>query len=337
MKKHKIILDVDLSNGIPVQDIDDGIALALALTSREIDLLGCTTCGGNCRTHEATKNTLRWLELAGREDIPVSEGREEPFIQDVRASFQYLEARRLLYSHYWNNMPTLPEPSHSASPLKAHEFIIKMVERNPGEVIIVTEGSLTNLALALLVEPEIAPLIKEVVHMGGSFSQQNFNDSSSTTDTPRSMWRYVLRMNTEFDPEATEIVIRSGIPFTFVTGEVSSRVFLREEHIERIEALETSYHKFLAYTSRPWIRFHIEERHTPGAPMYDPLTLAVVIDPSFCKFVDMHCDLVRFRRWNYPYLYVSSDKPQVRVAVDVDENRFEEFLINRLTSPVLTE
>ena len=86
MEATKIILDVDTATGIPCRDVDDGLAIALALASPEIDLIGITTCAGNCRAHESTENSLRILELAGRQDIPVAEGRELPFLQDVTAN-----------------------------------------------------------------------------------------------------------------------------------------------------------------------------------------------------------------------------------------------------------
>ena len=91
MQRTKVILDIDNAIGMPVRDVDDGIALALALASPEIELVGVTTCAGNCHTHESTENTLRLLELAGRNDIPVAEGRELPFIQDGTANFELLE------------------------------------------------------------------------------------------------------------------------------------------------------------------------------------------------------------------------------------------------------
>ena len=261
MDRHKIILDVDLSNGMPVQDIDDGLALAVALSTPEFELLGATTCGGNCRTHESTHNTLRWLEMAGRDDIPVAEGREDPLLQDVSSSFQWLEDTSGALQAFLEGYASTDRAFHQEIRIKGHEFIIEMVKKYPGEVTIIKEGSLTNLALALLVDPSIAPLVKSVVHMGGSFSKREEDESPvGFTDTPNMLWRYVVRMNTNFDPEATEIVVRSGIPFVFVTGEVTSRVQLRHEHADQIEAAGTPYHEFMAATSRPWIEFHREVR-----------------------------------------------------------------------------
>ena len=340
MQTHKVIMDVDNALGM-FGDVDDGLAIALALASPEIELLGCTTCGGNCRAPESTVNTLRLLEIAGRGDIPVAEGRHRPLIQDVSASFELIEQRRAeLMPIYWTNVPPLPQPTLRPSALKAHEFIIETVKKHPGEVTIVKEGALTNLALALLVEPEIAPLVKAVVHMGGSVGYPCW--AADPGSPGYTAWRYVLRMNTEFDPDATEIVVRSGIPFTFVTDTVTLRVILSQADLDRIEAVGTPYHQFLATVVSPWLDYnaHDPERYDhfaagdqkrDGIYMHDELTLAVVIDPTLCNFVDMHCDLERFRNWEYPYLYPGPDAPQVRVAVDVDAPRFERFFVDRLS------
>ena len=169
---HKIILDVDLANGMgPARDVDDGLALALALTSPEVELLGCTTCAGNCRTSESTRQTLLFLEQAGRTDIPVAEGREEPLLADHRANFEYYDQRSAGFIGEETLWPETAQswdllhagPTTEKSPLKAHDFIIEMVQRYPGEVTIIKEGSLTNLAMALLVEPSIAGKVKEVI------------------------------------------------------------------------------------------------------------------------------------------------------------------------------
>ena len=208
-----------------------------------------------------------------------------------------------------------------------------MVKKYPGEVTIVKEGSLTNLALALLVEPEIAPLVKEVVHMGGSLSSGGFE--GSTPDIPGYAWRHILRFNTEFDPEATEIVVRSGIPFTFIPGFVTGRVFQYVKDMKKILDGNTPFHQHVYDYGLPWVEWSEQERKIQGAHMHDPLTLAVVIDRTFCRFITMHCDFERFHNWDYPYLYTSPDSPQVNVAVDVDVERFETFLADRLANPLV--
>lgn len=338
MKKHKIILDIDNAFTIPSQDTDDAMALALALTSPEIELLGITTCAGNCRTWQSTVNTLRMLEIAGKVHIPVAAGREYPILQSVEPSFQYLEEKTAgPERRYWESAGPPMEPTIKESPIKAHDFIIQMVKKYPGEVIIVKEGSFTNLGIALLVEPEIAPLVKEVVHMGGSFSNRSSDDwaSTGTPDIPGYVWMDILKFNTEFDPEATQIVVNSGIPVTFIPGEVTSRVFQRLEDLELLESIDDPFHQHVYKYGYPWVEWSVKERKIPGAHMHDPLTLAVVIDPTFCMFVNMYCDLEKFKNMDYPFLLPSVSEPQCKVAVDVDVNRFEKWLAKRLASPLV--
>ena len=299
MNKVKVILDVDTATGIPCRDVDDGIAIALALASPEIDLIGITTCAGNCRAHESTENSLRILELAGRTDIPVAEGRELPILQDVTANFDFLDGWTRDYAFLWKDMPPLPQVKTQKSSLPAHEFIIKAVRENPGEVVKVKEGSHTNLALALLVDPDI--------------------------------WQYIIKMNTTYDPEATSIVVRSGIPFTFVSSQVCLTSLLRMEHVDAIQAVGTPYHSFLANTARPWVRWQLDYRDREGAVMWDPLTLAMCIDRTLFNCVSMRCDTDRFLSGEHPYLYPSADTPQVEVTMTADGERYESLMLERLT------
>lgn len=333
MKRHKIILDIDNATGIIARDVDDGLALALALASPEVELLGCTTCAGNCRTHESTDITLRMLELAGRTDIPVAYGREYPFIQDVSASYAYIDGWSKDYADHWTGSPVLaPATTQASQP--AHEFIIEQVRKYPGEVTIVKEGSLTNLALALLVDPEIAPMVKSVVHMGGDVGEPWWaTPGSAAANDDARVWRHIVRMNTVYDPDATEIVARSGIPFTFVTSKVCAKVLLRPEHVDKIAAVGTPWHDYLAEVSRPWVNWQVNVRGRQGACMWDPLTLAVVFEPDFCVFGQMRFDINKWRNWEFPYIYQDSGSVQVGVSLEVQIERFENFLVERLCMP----
>ncbi len=327
----KIILDIDNATGMPARDVDDGLALALALASPEMDLLGCTTSAGNCRTEQSTAITLALLDLAGRGDIPVAAGRDDALLADNSASLAMLESRSQQLGAPWADMPALTEPTAAPSSKKAHEFIIDMVRRHPGEVTLVMEGSLTNLALALLVEPQIAPMIKAVFHMGGDIGEGWLAEQKDRGDND--LWRHVLRMNDRFDPHATEIAVRSGAPFTFVPASVCARVLLRPEHVERIATVGTAYHTYLAEASRHWVDLYLDQWSGLGAPMWDPLTLACAFAPDFCTYAPMHCDIKGLHAMDPVYLHAGPDTPQVNVAVAVDADRFEEFLAERLCRP----
>ena len=168
-------------------------------------------------------------------------------------------------------------------------------------------------------------------------------------------------MNTEFDPEATEVVWRSGIPFTFITGECTGRCELLPHHMERLreaaERLDSDYHRFLWGTTTPWCEYNVRLRNVTadgkgidesfselgegkklgaGAAMHDPLTLAAVFEPSLFRFTTMNCDVGKFHAGDYPYLSaVRAPQLPVKVAVDVDESRFMEMFVSRLCGELL--
>lgn len=328
-----VLLDVDNALTLPAQDTDDAMALALALASPEIDLVGVTACAGNCRTGQSVMNTLRLLEGAGADAIPVAAGRETPFLADAEPHFRYLESKtRGKEARYWGGLGPPPEPLLRPAPIKAHELILQAVAAHPGQITIAAMGSFTNLALALLVEPDAAAGIRQVVHMGGSFTERGF--SWSTPDIPDEIWRNTLRFNTAFDPDAAEIVFRSGIALTLVPANVTVKVFQRPGDMDRIEAAATPYHRFLARWGRPWVEWSIRERQLPGAHMHDPLTLAAVIRPAFLTFEAMAVDLDAFRLGK-TWLSGGGDGPVVNVATGVAVDPFERFLTDRLSDQPL--
>ncbi|MDJ0809636.1 MAG: nucleoside hydrolase [Desulfobacterales bacterium] len=332
----KIILDIDNALTLPAQDTDDAIALALALVSPELELVGITTCAGNCRTPQSTRNTLRLLEAAGAAGIPVAEGRAAPFLRDRRNHFRYLEQKSAgPQGRYWRDLPT-PTPVESkawANP--AHEFIHQALARFPDELIYVALGSLTNLALALLTAPAQAPRIKQVVHMGGSFQPPAGPPFVwSTPDIPDDVWETTLRFNTAFDPEASAVVFRAGIPLTFVTANVTCQVFQRPAHLDRLQTAGTPFHHFLHTYTRPWVTWSMAERRLPGAHMHDPLAVALIIDPTFCRLETLFLDEAAFLKGQAPWLVHDPVGTPVQVATAVDAGRFEAFLAARLTHPV---
>ena len=332
----KVILDIDNALTIPAQDTDDALALALALTSPELEVLGCTTCAGNCRTSQSTLNTLRLLEAAGIRSLPVAEGHPTALVQDREAHFRYLASKSEgPESCYWKDLPSPPPPTLTATPLPAWAFILETARRHPAEVILLALGSLTNLALALLEDPSGAAELKGVVHMGGAFNPKNGPPFVwQTPDIPDDVWRTTLRFNTRFDPEAAAVVFRSGIPVTMVPANVTSQVFQRPEHLEILKDGGTPWHRFLETYARPWVEWSLKERRLPGAHMHDPLTVATVIDPTFCPLTSMDLSVPAFLTGKRDWLSWDGGGLPVWVATEVDAPRFENWLAERLRAPV---
>jgi len=333
----KVILDIDNALTIPVQDTDDALALALALVSPEVEILGCTTCAGNCRTPQSTLNTLTLLEAGGIQALPVAEGHPTALARDREPHFRYLASKTDGSGRrYWDNLPEPPDTRLAAHALPAAEFIIQTARRHPGEVTLVALGSLTNLALSLLAAPETAAQLKGVVHMGGSFDPLDGPPFVwQTPDIPDDVWRNTLRFNTVFDPEAAAVVFRSGIAVTLVPANVTALVFQRPIHLERLQAGGTRWHRYLATYARPWVEWSIHERRLPGAHMHDPLTVAAVIDAAFFQFTSMDLSVPALLTGKGPWLTVDSGGLPVKVASEVDAPRFEDWLADRLHAPVL--
>ena len=338
MAATKVILDIDNALTLPVQDTDDAIALALALVSPELDVVGITTCAGNCPTPQSTVNTLRVLQLADATAIPVAEGRAEPLLRDRRDHFRYLAEKSAgAEARYWHSVPQPPEVAINPLSMPAHEFIQRTIARAPGEITYIALGSFTNLALALLTAPDLARQIKQVVHMGGMFQSETPSPFVwSTPDIPDEVWRTTLRFNTTFDPEASVMVLRAGVPLTFVTANVTCRVFQRPEHLALLAAVPTPFHRFLYTYTRPWVEWSLAERQLPGAHMHDPLTVAAVIDPTFCVLETLYLNEQALLNGQSPWLDRQPGGRPVQVATDVDAARFEAFLAARLAQPVLT-
>ena len=132
MSRERIILDIDNATGMPGRDVDDGLALAMALISKEVDLLGVTTCGGNCHAYESTDITLRMLALADRADVPVAAGRDLPILQDVSAHYEFLDNVSAGANALWANAVSLPAFEGEAPVLPAHQFIISTSSSSEG-------------------------------------------------------------------------------------------------------------------------------------------------------------------------------------------------------------
>jgi purine nucleosidase len=339
VNRHKVILDIDNGLGLPVVDTDDGLALALALASPEIELLGITTCAGNCTTRQSTRNALVQLALAKRGEIPVAEGRAHPLLRSRSDHFAYLAQKSSgPGARFWDGLPPHPASELTASPLKAHEFIVRMVRRHPGRVSIVATGSLTNLALALLADPDLAGYLKAVLHMGGGFLPVEAGDDPliwETPDIPDQVWQDTLRFNPLFDPEATAIVSLAGIPLTLVPVNVTTRVFQRPEHLEMLARNSSPFHRHLHRCAQPWVQWSMAHRRLPGAHLHDPLTLALVVMPDLARYRRMWVDVERLLCLKDPWLRELPRKAdrrgaEVTVAVAVDAATSELWINTRI-------
>src|SRR5262245_10161149 len=193
----KIIIDTD-----PGQD--DAVAIMLALGSPELDILGITAVAGNVPLRLTEKNARKICELAGRPETKVFAGAIRPLVRD-------LETAEHVHGKTGLNGPELPEPKMKLQQQHAVDFIVEtLMHEESGNVTLCALGPLTNVALALIREPRIAPRIREIVLMGGGFFE-----GGNVTPT--------AEFNIFVDPQAADVVFRSGVPIVMMPLDVTHK------------------------------------------------------------------------------------------------------------------
>jgi inosine-uridine nucleoside N-ribohydrolase len=325
-KPQRIIIDTD-------PGVDDAMAIFLALRSPELKVEAITAVSGNVPLAFTLPNALRLVEIAGHPEVPVAGGAAFPLV------------RRLVtaaYVHGNNGLGGVefPEAKIKPVPETATELIRRIVRANPGEITIAAVGPLTNIATVLKSDPGIAKLIKSFALMGGSLSGGNI--------TPAAEFNFYV------DPEAARVVFDSGVPILMVGLDVTHKVLLRESHVHTLEAAQNPVSQAAARIMRHFGRIAKTNDETVVA-MHDPLTIASLVDPSVVTLRDYYVqietagELTAGQSIGYSHgpvrrsppldtgdaagaIPVEEYKPNCKVAVGVDPDKFFNLLIPRLTA-----
>jgi purine nucleosidase len=307
-----IILDVDTG-------IDDTLAIAYAAHSPELELLGVTTCFGNISVDEATRNSLYVLEQLGREQVPVYAGADKPlFRQDAKAYAKDVHGEDGL-----GNVLRGALPRGTAESQHAAQFMVEQVRRMPHQVTIITVGTMTNLALAVMQDPGFVRLVGKVVIMGGAVTVPGNVTSQAEA-------------NIMGDPEAANYVFRSGLPITLVGLDVTMQTLLPVSGLQRWRDRGTRLSGFLADATEFYIAAY--ESWSPGiggCALHDPLAVGVVIDPTFVRTVPMHVEvdiegLLSTGRTVADRRRSPRNPPNMEVCLEVDAERFLEHFMGRI-------
>jgi purine nucleosidase len=285
-----LILDVDTG-------IDDAMALLYACASSEVDLLAVTCVAGNVAARQVAENTRAVLELAGRSDVEVALGREVPLVRRLETTPETHGPRGIGYAE-------LPPASRPLSDRHAVDLLIEEVRRRPGEVTLVTLGPLTNLALAVLREPEVPRLLRSYVLMGGAYR-------SPGNTAPTTEW------NINVDPDAAKVVFtawaeasRGGsVARPVALGlDVTEKAKITPDHIVELARVAGSTPddsialsrgedpmiatrsvasnpvvRFIADALRFYMEFHSRYDGFYGAFIHDPLAVAAALDGSLIR------------------------------------------------------
>ncbi|OYX36752.1 MAG: hypothetical protein B7Y99_00325 [Caulobacterales bacterium 32-69-10] len=324
----RMIIDAD-------PGVDDALAIFLALRSPELKVEALTVVAGNVALETTLPNALRLLEIAGRGDIPVAAGAAKPL------------RRRLMtaaYAHGNNGLGGVDFPAPSLRPVTepAAALIRRRVRAAPGQITLVALGPLTNIADAFQADPELPRLIRGLTVMGGSLSGGNI--------TPAAEFNFYT------DPEAARAVFQAGAPIRMVGLDVTRKTAFSEAQITRLEQAPTAWGRASGRIMRASLAANRRTGADGGqARAHDSMALASVIDPSLFTWADVEIEIetagefsagmsLGYRRTpRRRSALVDGDRrttnelspfvANAKVAVEVEDARFMDFLIGRLTTP----
>ncbi|MCT2538517.1 nucleoside hydrolase [Sedimentimonas flavescens] len=250
----KIIIDTD-----PGQD--DAVALLLALASPELEVLGITCVAGNVPLALTTRNARVVCELAGKTEVKIFAGCDRP-MQRALVTAEYVHGKTGL------DGIALPDPTMALQDAHAVDFIIETLRDLPeGSVTLCPLGPLTNIATAFTRAPDIVPKVAEIVLMGGAYFEVG-------NTTP------AAEFNIYVDPQAAEIVFKSGVPLAVMPLDVTHKALTTRARIEAFRALGTRVGNAVASWTDFFERFDMAKYGSQGAPLHDPCVIAYLLNPN---------------------------------------------------------
>jgi purine nucleosidase len=310
----RVVIDCDTG-------VDDTMAVFYGLLAPHIEVVGLSCVWGNIGVDLTTTNTLRLLELLDRPNIPVAKGADKPLV------YPKWPPRQGVHGEDGQGNTNLPPPKLQPAQESAAELIVKLAHQHPGELTLVPTGPLTNVATAVLADPGIAKLYKEVVLMGGAFL------------VPGNAARWG-EANIWHDPEAAQVVFDAGWPVTAVGLDVTDKTMLPASVFDRLRESGTVAGVHMHRIVQFYLDVYGARRGRRECAMHDALTLGVATDRSLVlesRKVRVDVDLTGthtrgmtvgdFRPW------VEHDDANVTVVLEVDRQRFIDQWTETLSRP----
>ena len=302
IKKRPVILDGDPGH-------DDAIAWVLAAASDEFDIKAITTVAGNQTLEKVTYNARRIAALLHL-DIEVAKGRNKPLCGDLIIAPNFHGETGL-------DGPALPEPRNELSKLSAIEMMEKVLRESEEKVTIITTGAQTNIAALLLAHPELKEKIELISTMGGGLRNGN--------------WTSGAEFNILVDPEAAYNVYHSGVPLQMCGLDVTERALVYPEDWQRIRELNNPVAEVVA----GWFDFffiHVSSLGWKGATTHDPCAVLSILHPEIFTIKDYYVDIELSGKYCRgatiaDYHNRLGNKPNCRCVVDVDREKFVEYLV----------
>ncbi|HEV2470005.1 MAG TPA: nucleoside hydrolase [Candidatus Sulfotelmatobacter sp.] len=327
--KRKIIIDQDAAGPAGT----DQQSILLLIQSPQTEVLGITVVTGDGWLHDEVAHTLRMLEIIGRTDIPVVPGAEFPLVrrkaetelwEEQYGSVPWVGAWTPRLYHPPDQLGPMPEGKPTTKPSNEHaaNFMVRMVHKYPHEVTIYEGGPMTNLALAIALDPEFVSLAKEMVFMGGSLNPET--DDPEFANTPRH------EFNLWFDPEAAHTVLTA--PWKKVvctTVDISVKTRVTPALLDRVKAGNSPAAQYVG---------KYERLFTPYEYLWDELAAMAWLDPSLITAKDtryLDIDLNHGANYGNTLSWSEQDRPKIvgpamEIQVDLNTQKFYDEFVDLL-------
>jgi purine nucleosidase len=300
----RVVIDCDTG-------VDDTMAVFYGLLASEVEVVGLTCVWGNISVDLTTKNTLRLLEMLDRPGIPVARGADKPLVYP-----KWPPPAVPIHGADGQGNTDLPDPTLKPVDETAAQLIVRLAHEHPGELTLVPTGPLTNVATAVLADPEIATLYKGVVLMGGAFTAIG----NAARFAEANIWH---------DPEAAQVVFDAGWPVTAVGLDVTDKTMIPGSLLDDLRDSGTVAGKHLHRITQNYLDIYGSRRGRRECAMHDALTLGIAADPSLVlesRKVRVDVELTGthtrgmtvgdFRSW------ADQSNANVDVVLEVDRQRF---------------
>jgi inosine-uridine nucleoside N-ribohydrolase len=310
----KIIIDTD-------PGVDDAMCIFYALESPELDVVGLTSIFGNAETSVCTTNALKLLEIAGRTDIPVARGADAPLAMPYRGAVAFVHGTDGQGNVF------LPPPTTSPVDLDAAHFIVRTVMDAPGEITLVAVGPLTNVALAMQLEPALGANLAEIVLMGGNaFVGGNASPAAEA--------------NILNDPEAADVVFGADCQVVMAGLDVTEQTLMTSADLAKMATFDNPRAQHLAAIVPFYENFYLERQGLHGISVHDSTTISYLLAPHLYTWVEypirVDCGDSFCRGKTQPAVHVSdvetawTGRRPTRILIGVDSRAAVELELQRL-------
>ncbi len=306
----RIIIDCD-----PGQD--DAVALFLAMASPyELDIVGITAVAGNVPLELTQRNARLMCDIAGRRDLRVFAGCEKPLERDAITAEN-------IHGETGIDGIEVCEPVTPLQEQHAVDFIVETLRASDAEKItLVPTGPLTNIAQAIRTAPDVLAHVEEIVLMGGAMRESGNRSPSA-------------EFNMLADPEAADLVYRSGASITAFGLDVTHQALSTKVRVDRIRQLDNRVALAVAGMLGFFSRFDMAKYDSDGPPLHDPCTIAYLLEPAL--FATKHCNITVETRSELTlghtavdFWYVTDRPRNARWGYEVDADGFFDLLTERL-------